>query len=150
MTQQRRSLFSLGAGLAVLSLFMTMGNANADNGKGGGGNNNGDDVRQRTQMAGAAIGNETPSGHADFRARASRNRTSLNVEVQDVALADGTTLSVSIVHAGATTMVGSLKLKLGRGELELNSQDGDTVPAIATGDMVIVSSSGTAILTGVF
>ncbi len=144
----------MGAGLAVLSLFMSAGMLTAEDGKGGGGggnnNNNASEVRLRTQLAGAAITGQTPSGHADFRLESSRNRSRLNVEVEHVNLQDGTMLDVAVVHAGVSTKVGTIKLKLGFGELELNSQDGDTVPAVVSGDMVTVSNAGSPILSGVF
>jgi len=46
-------------------------------------------------------------------------------------------------------MIGQITLKLSHGELELNSQDGDTVPAVVKDDMVTVNSS-TALLSAVF
>src|SRR3954464_104677 len=96
------------------------------------------EVRLRTQLTGNAIGNNTPSGHADFRAD-SRGRTRLNVEVEHVNLPQGTTLTVTLTHAGATTTIGTLMLNaVGEGELELNSQDGNTVPAVQAGDVVTV------------
>jgi hypothetical protein len=67
-----------------------------------------------------------------------------------VNLADGTVLAVMVSHGGASAKVGEIHLKAGTGELELNSQDGDTVPAIMKSDMVTVSSAGAPILTGVF
>ncbi len=142
MRQQMMKVFGMGAGLAVLSLFMSMG-LNADNGKGG-------EVRLRTQLAGGAITGQTPSGNADFRIESARNRSRLNVEVEHVALPDGTALDVAVVHAGVSTVIGTIKLKLGFGELELNSQDGETVPTVVTGDMVTVSNAGSPILSGVF
>ncbi len=60
-------------------------------------------------------------------------------------------LNVSLVHGTTTTALGQIKLSaLGFGELELNSQDGATVPAVQTGDMVTVSNAGKTILAGVF
>jgi hypothetical protein len=49
-----------------------------------------------------------------------------------------------------STVVGHIALKFGGGELELNSQDGDTVPALVKGSMVTVANGGTTILAGVF
>jgi hypothetical protein len=68
------------------------------------------------------------------------------VDVENVNLPDGTTLDVSV----GITLVGHITLKLGFGELELNSQDGDTVPAVVKGNMVTVANGGTTILAGVF
>ena len=111
---------------------------------------NGTEVRLRTLLAGGAIAGKTPSGNADFRSETSRNRSRLNVEVENVNDADGTMLTVAVTHAGATSKVGSIQLHLGFGEMELNSQDGAVVPSIMKGDMVTVSDAGGAILTGVF
>ncbi len=108
------------------------------------------EVRLRTDLAGGAISGRTPSGHADFRSESDRNRSRLNVEVEDVNLADGTVLDVMVSHGGASAKVGVIHLQAGRGELELNTQDGDTVPAIAKGDAVTVSNAGSPILMGVF
>jgi len=104
------------------------------------------ETRLRTRLAGAAIQGKTPEGNADFRLDA-RGRTRLNVEVENVNLPARTVLDVS-VHS---TVVGHITLSAtGFGELELNSQDGDVVPAVQAGDVVIVSNGATAILTGVF
>jgi hypothetical protein len=108
------------------------------------------EVRLRTQLTGGAIGGITPSGNADFRSD-SRGRTRLNVEVEHVNLAQGTMLMVTLTHAGATSTVGTLTLHAtGGGELELDSQDGQTVPAIQSGDVITVMNGGAAILAGVF
>lgn len=106
------------------------------------------ETRLRTRLAGAAIQGKTPEGNAEFRSD-SRGRTSFKVEVENVNLPDGT-LDVSVQSGGVTTPVGHIKLRAGEGELELNSQDGDTVPTVQKGDMVMVSNAGTTILAGVF
>ena len=108
------------------------------------------EVRMKTTLSGGALNGKTPSGHADFRSEAARNRSRLNVEVEHVALADGTALDVFAVHAGTSTQIGVIHLKLGMGELELNSQDGGTVPAVTAGDMVVVNNGASPILSGVF
>jgi hypothetical protein len=108
------------------------------------------EVRLRTQLTGNAIGNNAPSGHADFRAD-SRGRTRLNVEVEHVNLPQGTMLTVTLTHAGATTTLSTLTLNAaGEGELELNSQDGDSVPAVQAGDVITVMNGAAAIVAGVF
>jgi hypothetical protein len=109
------------------------------------------DVTQlRTRLAGAAINGEVPSGDADFRVEPARNRSRFTVEVEDVHLPVGTTLIVDVQHSGVSTTVGSIILNAdGSGELRLNSQNGDTVPALVTGDVVIVTHGGIAILAGV-
>jgi hypothetical protein len=108
------------------------------------------EVRLRAQLTGSAIGGITPSGNADFRSD-SRGRTRLNVEVEHVNLPKGTVLSVTIMHAGATAAIGSITLNaFGSGELELNSQDGETVPAVVKGDVVTVMNGAAAVVAGVF
>ena len=107
------------------------------------------ETRIRTALSGGAIAGQAPSGNADFRSE-TRGRSRLNVEVEHVNEADGTTLTVMVVHNGTSTSLGTIHLKAGFGELELNSQDGEAVPAIVKGDMVVVSDGGGAILSGVF
>jgi hypothetical protein len=110
-----------------------------------------DETRLRTRLAGAAIGGKTPEGNADFRSELSRGRTRFHVEVEDVNLPAGTMLTVMVSHnQGPSTQVGTMPLDaLGAAELELDSQDGDTVPAVQAGDVVMVMNGG-AILSGAF
>jgi hypothetical protein len=130
----------LAAGAATIVVADNHNNDNSGNNK----------TRLRTRLAGAAIQGKTPEGNADFRSD-SNNRMRLNVEVEHVNLPAGTSLDVSVQHGTSSQMVGHIMLSAtGEGELELNSQDGATVPAVQSGDMVMVSNGGTAILTGVF
>lgn len=132
--------FRTHAALALALLAIgTASIAQADHG-------NNDKSRLRTRLAGAMIAGKTPEGNADFRSETNKGRTEFKVEVENVNLPDGTTLDVSVGIA----VVGHITLKLGGGELELNSQDGDTVPAVVTGNMVTVANGGTTILAGVF
>jgi hypothetical protein len=55
-----------------------------------------------------------------------------------------------VSHGGASAKAGVIHLRAGGGELELNTQDGDTVPAIVKSDVVKVSNAGSPILMGVF
>lgn len=106
------------------------------------------ETRLRTRLSGAAIAGKTPEGSADFRQDTSRNRTRLQVEVENVNLPAGTVLTVMLNHA---TKVGTITLgALGFGELELDSQDGDAVPAVTTGTTITVMNGANAILAGVF
>ena len=86
----------------------------------------------RIALVGAAIGGIRPEGHADFRTEG--NQRQLNVEVERVNLADGTKLAVNV--NGNT--VGMIKLAVGFGELELNTKNGASVPAVQKGDVVTV------------
>jgi hypothetical protein len=125
------------------------GPGNGGPGNGGSGNNN-VEIRLRTKLSGAAIQGRTPSGSADFRSD-SQGRTRLNVEVEDVNLPSGTVLTVAIQHGATVTTAGTITLATSaENELELNSQNGDTVPAVLAGDMVTVSNAGVTILAGVF
>jgi hypothetical protein len=133
--------------IALASALLLLGAIAATADKGGDQKN---EVRMRTRLAGAAIQGKTPEGNADFRSD-SRSRTRLNVEVENVNLAAGTILTVVVQDGTTKTTVGTIKLSsFGGGELELNSDDGDAVPAVQKGDMVTVSNAGATILAGVF
>ena len=125
--------------IAALALMMMTGPGSALAAKSG-------ETRLRTDLTGGAIAGKTPHGHAEFRSQTGRNRSQFNVEVENVNLADGTSLEVDVNGA----KVGTLTLKLGEGELELNSQDGEVVPAVQKGDVVTVVSTVGAILSGAF
>ena len=143
-----KKILQIPVSLAAAAL-LTLSLANvvrADHGKGDGQNNN--EVRLRARLTGPV--GSAAEGNADFRSD-SRGRMRLNVEVEHVSLPAGTMLTVSLTHAGVTSPIGSIKLSaLGAGELELNSQDGDTVPVVQAGDTITVSNGGTTILVGVF
>ncbi|MBI4014918.1 MAG: hypothetical protein HY365_03105 [Candidatus Aenigmarchaeota archaeon] len=88
--------------------------------------------------------NGTPSGHAKFEERS--DRTKFSVEVEDVNLSNGTKLTV-LVNGNAT---GEITLSLGRGELELDSRNGDSVPDITEGTVVVVTDQQTEVVKGTF
>ena len=149
---------------AAVLMFAAPGFVRADNGGKGGnngnnngqnnGNNNGQNngnnakVRLRTTLTGAAMTRQKPEGNAEFRNDNGRMR--FQVEVENVNLPDGTVLTVTVVDAGVTTTVGMITLRGGEAELELDSQNGDMVPTVMTGDMIAVSNAGAAVLAGVF
>lgn len=134
-------------GAIVLLTFGMTGVAVADKG----GSTTSTQVRLKTRLAGSAIQGVTPEGSAEFRSDTAKQRTQLEVEVEHVNLAAGTMLDVTLTHGTTTTTLGHIKLSaLGGGELELNSQDGATVPAVQKGDVVTVSNAGAAILAGAF
>ena len=86
----------------------------------------------------------TPKGRAEYRERATRQ---LNVQVENVNLPDGTVLNVSAANA----QVGQITLILRRGELQLNSGDGDSFPAIAPGTSIVVTDQNSStIVAGAF
>lgn len=142
----KKSVFFSGARMAYAALSLLLvaammtGTASARD----------DETRLRTRLSGAAIGGEAPSGNAEFRMEAARQRTRLKVEVEDVNLPAGTKLQVVLDHAGVKTLIGEIVLDaFGFGELELNSQDGDNLPAVKKGDIIIVLHDASAILSGV-
>lgn len=124
-----------------------------DGGKGGnsGKGNQTTEIRLRSKLAGGPLGTPpvTPEGSADFRSD-SKGRTRLDVEVEHVNLADGTVLTVAFVHAGVSTNIGTITLNnaVPENELELDSQKGDTVPALVAGDMITVSNGAAVMLAG--
>jgi hypothetical protein len=105
----------------------------------------GGEIRLRTALAGASISGLTPSGHADYRA--SDNRSRLNVEVEDVNLPAGTKVSVEVNGTAIGTITISAAPVRG-GELELNTQDGQPVPALKSGATVTIRNGEAAILSG--
>src|ERR1700730_11465232 len=113
----------------LLSMFLTgvMGTVLADN------NDNNNEVRLKTRLSGPAIGGKVPEGNAEFRSEAAKNRSRIKVEVENVNLPSGTILTVVL---NGTTL-GSITLGVtGFGELELDTQDGDVVPAATTGNTI--------------
>ncbi|MCS6863323.1 MAG: hypothetical protein NZT92_23700 [Abditibacteriales bacterium] len=112
--------------------------------RGGGGGKPGG-VRRKINLSGEAIGGVTPKGKAEFRARG--RQTKFKVEVERFNLPNGTVLTVRVNG----TPVGTLTLNMRTGELELNSNDGDTVPAIRRRDQVTVTDArGAVLLSGHF
>lgn len=106
------------------------------------------ETRLRTRLSGAAIGAKVPEGSADSRQDTSRNRARIQVEVENVNLPVGTILTVVLNNV---TTIGTIKLgATGFGELELDSQDGDTVPTVAPGNTITVLNGASAILAGAF
>ena len=71
------------------------------------------------------------------------------MEVEDVNLAAGTKVDVFVdgAQVGSIT-IGAAPVR--GGELELNSQDGQAVPAVSSGAVVVVRNGAAAILSGVF
>jgi hypothetical protein len=132
----------------LMAVVLAVGTAAVVRADHGGNNNN--ETRLRTKLAGGAIQGKTPEGNAEFRMD-QKGRTSFKVEVENVNLPAGTVLDVTLTDAGTPTVVGHITLNaFGEGELELQSQDGDTVPAAVKGDIVTVLNAGSPILSGTF
>ena len=107
-------------------------------------------IRLRAKLTGPAIGTVTPSGEAEFKANVARGTSSLEVEIEHVSLPAGTILTVVVTHAAVPKTVGTIKLKAGENELELESQEGDVVPAVVAGDTISVLNGAATVLTGAF
>ncbi|MFO0706597.1 MAG: hypothetical protein U0412_07055 [Nitrospira sp.] len=104
------------------------------------------EVRLKASMVSGAA-----SGKAEYRERGNRKR--LNVQAEDLP---GTTTSPQNVYVNNVS-VGTMALaacpvpatQLLCGELELNTQDGQPVPSVRSGDIVSVGFQP-AVLSGVF
>jgi hypothetical protein len=107
----------------------------------------GDEVVINAALSGAAIGGVTPTGKGVFRQRPG-NDLRLQVEVQDVNLAAGTVLNVFV----GGQQVGTLTIDaLRAGRLELETGQGQAVPAVTNGTSVAVrNQSGASVVTGAF
>ena len=140
--------------LAAAFLITASGNVvRADDGSGKGQNNNNNNgantqIRLRADLAGPSAMRPKPEGNAQFRNDNGRLR--FQTEVEDLNVADGTVLTVLLVHAGAASNAGSITVRGGQGELELDSQNGDAVPTTVSGDMVTVSNGTAVLLAGAF
>lgn len=101
----------------------------------------------RAILSGPAINGETPKGKAEHRVRTNGQRK-LEVEVEEVNLPNLTVLDVFV----GGTKIGSLTINSFReGELELETEDGQTIPIISAGTTVVVKTqAGAAILSGSF
>lgn len=96
-------------------------------------------------LQGTTIGGIMPRGTGQYFEFGANK--SLNVFVNQVRLPGGTVLSVSV----GTANVGTITLSaIGSGELRLNTANGGTVPAIASGDMLSVKNGAATVLSGTF
>jgi len=107
----------------------------------------GDEVVINAGLSGAAVNGQAPKGTAVFRERPGNDRK-LEVEVQDVNLAAGTVLNVTV----GGQPVGTLTIdSLRAGRLELATERGQVVPAVTNGTAVAVRNQSNAnVLTGAF
>lgn len=130
---------SVSSVLFLGMMTLSTGIALAQSGGGG-------EVRLSASMVSGAA-----SGKADYRERGNRKR--LNVEAEDLR----STTPVSLgVFVNASAQVGSMNLTpcptastLLCGEMELNSQDNQAVPALKAGDIISVgTAANSAVLSG--
>lgn len=106
-------------------------------------------------LTGPAINGKVPSGKALWQGNSFCQPLELQVEVKDVNLPDGTSLSVDACPRGTTSnIVGSITLSGGGGKLHLSKLDGDptndNVPFcdMRFGDSIKVLQGGTVIVSG--
>ena len=107
-----------------------------------------DEIIINAGLSGAAINGQTPVGKAVFRRRPG-NDLKLEVEVQDVNLPAGTVLNVFV---GGQQIGGVITLNGFRaGEVELETERGQAVPAVSNGTTVAVrNQAGANIVVGTF
>jgi hypothetical protein len=97
-------------------------------------------------LAGAAINGLVPKGEAETKTFTDGNRK-LEVDVSNINLPDGTILNVSVDGA----RVGTLRLAVMMGELELETANGQTVPPINSRTRIVISDqAGNTIVAGSF
>lgn len=96
-------------------------------------------------LTGAIIDGVMPRGLGQY-AEIPTNIRILNVFVNRVRLANGTSLSVLV----GTTVVGQITLNHGEGRLRLSTANGDTVPTITADTPLTVKNGETTILSGTF
>jgi hypothetical protein len=88
------------------------------------------------------------SGKAKFESR--RGRRKFSTQVEDTAA--GATLTVLVSRpGGGTAVLGQIRTDaVGRGDLNLDTALGQTVPVLQTGDIVqVLSSNGLLVVSGV-
>ena len=98
---------------------------------------------QETRLEGAltAAGGGLQSGKAKYEQR--NDRTRLSVEVEDLALIGTFTVKVN------GTVVGTILVLLGAGDLNLDTRDGDSAPTLSAGAKVeVFASNGALVLSG--
>ena len=106
----------------------------------------GAEVRLRAQLAGARINNMTPKGRAEFRSRGGSSQ--FTVQVENMNFPDGTTFNVEV---NGQPLAQQITITLLRGGIQLNTNDGDAIPAIGLGSTVVVTDqAGATILAGSF
>jgi hypothetical protein len=106
-------------------------------------------------LTGPAIDGKVPSGKASWQGNSFCQPLQLQVEVSNVNLPDGTTLSVDACPRGTpSNIVGSITLRGGAGKLQLSKLDGDptndNVPFcdMRFGDSIKVLQGSTVIVSG--
>lgn len=108
------------------------------------GGDGGNQVDIRATLTGSAINGIVPEGQAEFKSDGTRRE--FRTDVQNVNLRDGIVLTVNVNgHA-----LGQMMLSGGQGELELRTDNGQSVPVIRKGATVTVTrASGAIVVMGI-
>ena len=101
----------------------------------------------QAQLSGPTLNNMVPHGLAENRVRIDGSRR-LKVQVEDVNLPAGTVLNVFLNG----TSIGSISINsLRQGELQIETNNGQTVPVVTPGALVEVKTqAGTLVVSGAF
>lgn len=100
----------------------------------------------RTAILNSPTGSVDPHGEAEWQLYASGDRE-LEVEVEDLDLAQGTVLTAFINGASVGTLTVDDREKA---KLKLRTEDGQTVPEVNAGSTVEVRNGDTVLVAGVF
>lgn len=96
-------------------------------------------------LSGPVLNGVLPRGFAEFEINT--NRTEFEVDVRNVNLPIGTSLSVLVDNV----MIGNIAIaSSGEGELKLRTDNGQTVPVVSVGSTIIIKNGGDTILSGTF
>lgn len=96
-------------------------------------------------LSGPVLNGVVPRGFAEFEVHT--NRTEFEVDVRNVNLPIGTSLSVIVDNVA----VGNLIIRdSGEGELKLRTDNGQTVPTVAIGSTIAIKNGAGTILSGIF
>jgi hypothetical protein len=102
-------------------------------------------ILTRTANLVSPSGTVNPHGEATYEVYQSGNRE-LEVEVEDLSLANGTVLTAFVDNA----QVGTMTVSDQRGRLKLKTEFGQTVPTVNNGSTVDVKNGSTVLVAGVF
>lgn len=102
-------------------------------------------ILTRTASLASPSGTVNPHGAATYELYQSGNRE-LEVEIEDVSLADGTVLTAFVDNLEVGTMTVSGQ----RGRLKLKTELGQTVPVVNDGSTAQVKNGSTVLVAGVF
>jgi hypothetical protein len=96
-------------------------------------------------LTGPELNGELPRGFAEIEVHT--NRTEFEVDVRNVNLSIGNSLSVVVDNVA----VGNLVIRdSGEGELKLRTDNGQTVPVVTVGSTIAIKNGADTILSGTF